>query len=174
MAILDQKERIIDLVLTDKGRELLSQDELDFTYYSFSDDGINYSGSLTVISDITAVPSGTTLDNYLHRNIAFECSQMKNKSKEEPNDLNYFLFTISSNSKTLPEIKTNLSENITLYRTYQVENIEEVSFEGEIRDKEVEIIFIGDDPVLTEEIIEARFLNEQMSNAHFLEKKSIK
>jgi hypothetical protein len=46
MGFLDKKERILDIVLTDRGRELMSKNQLKVAYYAFSDDGVNYSGSL--------------------------------------------------------------------------------------------------------------------------------
>jgi len=49
MGFLDKKERILDIVLTDRGRELLSKNEMHVSYYAFSDDGINYSGSLAAL-----------------------------------------------------------------------------------------------------------------------------
>jgi hypothetical protein len=48
MGLLNFKEDVIDLVLTDRGKELLSQGQLDFTYYAMSDEGVNYSGSLSM------------------------------------------------------------------------------------------------------------------------------
>ena len=43
MALLDYKTQILDVTLTDKGRELLSKGLLNYTYYAFSDEGIDYS-----------------------------------------------------------------------------------------------------------------------------------
>ena len=48
MGLLNFKEDIIDLKLTDKGRELLSEGQLDFTYFAFSDEGVDYSGSFSL------------------------------------------------------------------------------------------------------------------------------
>lgn len=51
--ILDKKDRVIDLVLTQEGRRLLSLGQLDFVYFSLFDDEVDYdpwingSGSLT-------------------------------------------------------------------------------------------------------------------------------
>lgn len=51
MAFLDRKSRVVDITLTGRGRELFALGELDFAYYAFFDDGIDYdpwaSGSLT-------------------------------------------------------------------------------------------------------------------------------
>ncbi len=51
MGFLDRKSRVVDVVLTGRGRELFALGELDFAYYALFDDGIDYdpwsSGSLT-------------------------------------------------------------------------------------------------------------------------------
>lgn len=51
MAFLDRKSRVVDVVLTERGRRLFANGELDFAYVSFFDDGIDYdpysSGTLT-------------------------------------------------------------------------------------------------------------------------------
>jgi len=51
VGFLDRKSRVIDVVLTGRGRELFALGELDFAYYALFDDGIDYdpwsSGSLT-------------------------------------------------------------------------------------------------------------------------------
>jgi hypothetical protein len=51
VGFLDRQSRVLDVVLTGRGRELLAAGELDFAYYSFFDDGLDYdpwsTGSLT-------------------------------------------------------------------------------------------------------------------------------
>jgi hypothetical protein len=51
VGLLDKQSRVIDFVLTERGRRLYAAGELDFTYYAFFDDGIDYdpysSGSLS-------------------------------------------------------------------------------------------------------------------------------
>lgn len=42
MGFLDRKNRVVDIVLTGRGRELFSVGELDFAYYAFFDDGLDY------------------------------------------------------------------------------------------------------------------------------------
>lgn len=50
MGLLDKKERILDVVLTDKGREQMARNNLNFRYYAFSDEGVDYSGSLSALN----------------------------------------------------------------------------------------------------------------------------
>ena len=69
MGLLDQKERVLDFRLTDKGRERLSKNQLNFSYYAFSDDGIDYSGSISS----SVLISGSNLNDFVHINtFAFE------------------------------------------------------------------------------------------------------
>lgn len=42
MGFLDRKNRVLDVVLTERGRRLFANGELDFAYVSFFDDGIDY------------------------------------------------------------------------------------------------------------------------------------
>lgn len=51
MGFLDRKSRVVDIVLTGRGRELFAIGKLDFAHYAFFDDGVDYdpysTGSLT-------------------------------------------------------------------------------------------------------------------------------
>lgn len=94
MALLDPKETILDIQLTHRGRQLLAKNQLNFIYYAFSDEGINYSGSLAAASW-----SGS-IDNYVFRNMSFEEGQRKDI------DLSSYLYTVPSKSKKIPEFIT--------------------------------------------------------------------
>jgi hypothetical protein len=125
MGFLDKKERVFDIVLTDKGRELLSKNQLNFTYYAFSDEGVDYSGSLThansVKSPTSASYSETDVDNYIHKNLSFEAYDRKNNVK----NLSSFLYTIPERTKVLPEFKTNVNvtASISLERRFYIDTV---------------------------------------------------
>ena len=114
MAILDQKERIIDFQLTDYGRELLAKNQLNFTYYAFSDEGIDYSGSMEA-----ANLSSGTFENYVHRDLSFEADQRQDR------DVKSFLYTVSVGNGVLPEFKTSSDANvdISLERKYEIQTL---------------------------------------------------
>lgn len=120
MGLLDKKERIFDVQLTDKGRDLLSKNLLNFSYYCFSDDGINYSGSLNERS--TAVTnSGAFFDDFVHTNtFCFEPSRIYNKT------INYFLFTVPSQNEVIPQFVSNITSSFTLSRNYSIEALENI------------------------------------------------
>ncbi len=110
MAFLDQKERILDIVLTDRGRELMSKNLLDFTYFAFSDEGVDYSGSL-----VSANAASSSLDDYVHRNLSFEATQKTNgKGLPTNKDLSTFLFTIPSRKTVLPKLVVSRDEDVTI------------------------------------------------------------
>src|SRR3990167_10142436 len=109
--LLDKKERIFDIVLTDKGRDLLSKNQLNFTWYTFSDDAIDYSGS---IKDVLAT-SGT-LDDYMQKLFINEVDQ---KGTRNNKDLNGFLFTAPVGTRVLPEFRISLTGSIDLKRKFK-------------------------------------------------------
>lgn len=111
MGFLDQKERVLDVVLTDLGRDLLSRNQLNFKYYAFSDEGIDYSGSLS-----SSTMLSSTLDNYIHKQMAFEADQRIDQ------DLRSFLYTIPPDRQVLPEFKisANLTSSVELERQYTI------------------------------------------------------
>jgi hypothetical protein len=115
MALLNQKERVLDIVLTDKGRELMARNQLNFSYFTFSDEGIDYSGSLNYIN------ISSSIDDIVHRNMSFEADQRTNSLESlANNDLQNFLYTIPAGSKVLPTIVTNVDNNtiVSLARQY--------------------------------------------------------
>ena len=122
MAFLTQKERIFDFVLTDKGRELLSKNQLNFVYFAFSDEGIDYSGSLSASAVISS-----SFDDYVHRDFSFEADQRTNEKKLlQNNDLKSFLYTIPSSNAVLPEMVTskNDTSSVILNRQYVIDRLD--------------------------------------------------
>lgn len=117
MGLIDKKEKIIDFQLTDKGRELLSKNQLNFSYYAFSDDSVDYSGSLSS----SAMISGSNLDDYIHTNtFAFEPLRQNNKA------INNFLFTMPIQNDVVTQFNQNVTGSITLKRNYETETIENI------------------------------------------------
>jgi hypothetical protein len=117
MGLLDQKTRILDVVLTDRGRELLSKNLLEFSFFAFSDEGVDYSGSLSA-----SLAQSASFDNYVHRSLAFEADQRTSDNTAVDRSLESFLFTIPSRDKVLPEFRTSIDDSgdVTLKRSYYV------------------------------------------------------
>lgn len=59
MAILDSKERILEIILTQYGRKKLSEGDLKVKYYSFFDDEVDYQVQSRVSGAVTLTPSSS-------------------------------------------------------------------------------------------------------------------
>jgi hypothetical protein len=110
MGFLDKKTRIIDMCLTEKGRELLARNELRIAHYAFSDDLIDYSGSLS-----QSLAQSGSMDEVVYKNyVPVEASSMGGKGLTR--DLQSFLFTCAEQRDLLPPFSTNVSGTINLNR----------------------------------------------------------
>lgn len=109
MSFLDQKEVIYDVVLTNRGRELLSKNQLNFVFYAFSDEGVNYAAHLS-----SSVVLSQSVDNIVRKNLFFEADQRKDR------DLSSFLYTIPADKRTLPSVTLSVatSSSLSLERKY--------------------------------------------------------
>lgn len=109
MGFLNFKETIFDITLTDKGRALLSKNQLNFKYYAFSDASINYSGSITQASG-----NINNFENIIFRNLSLETNQMINS---EMTDFLYYAPTLKKKNLIL-EITPDTSLGFTGNRIY--------------------------------------------------------
>lgn len=117
MGLLDARTRILDVVLTNSGRYDLSRNQLNFSYYAFSDDGIDYSGSLSSSSMV----SGSTLDDFVHINtFAFEPLRVEDKS------INNYLFTMPLESDVVTQFNPSITGSFSLNRKFAVETLENI------------------------------------------------
>jgi hypothetical protein len=122
MGILDPKTRILDVVLTARGKEQLAKNQLNFKYYAFSDEGIDYSGSLDTVG------TGSAFDDHIHRAFSLEADQRvsdidgKEYARKDL-DLQTFLYTIPAGTRILPEFRSNYEneDTINLVREYVIE-----------------------------------------------------
>jgi hypothetical protein len=134
MAFLDPKERIMDVVLTEYGRQLLAENSLDFVYYAFSDEGIDYSGSIAT-KNFTG-----SIDDVVFRNFSFEEQQ---RAKITNSDLKYFLYTIPAKSSKIPEFiaTPTTGSTITLDRNYYTQNFSLINSKVTFTSKPLDIVF---------------------------------
>ena len=152
MGFLDQKERILDVVLTAEGRSLLSKNQLNFKYYAFSDEGMDYSGSLS-----SSVLASSSFENYVHRDLSFEADQRKDR------DLNSFLYTISQGEKILPEFKINVdaTSSIILKRQFFIDSIILQNKDLSSIDTPVDVVIRASAPQKTNKDRTEDFVSEQ-------------
>ena len=108
MGFLDKNNRVIDMVLTDYGRELYSKGELEFTYYAFSDDGVDYDPFIADSGSLTSVKLQEEKDDQIAATLVREASFGLHKgenfvAKDETNIQN-LLFTVPQGQKIVPEM----------------------------------------------------------------------
>lgn len=99
MGFLDRKSRVLDIVLTGRGRELFATGELNFSYYAFFDDGIDYdpwsSGSLTA----------EEVDDLIHSSPMLEPHSIQDRrSTIIPLEPTSFLFNAATDYTSVPKM----------------------------------------------------------------------
>jgi len=110
---LDNKTRVVDMVLTDYGRELYSQGKLNLEYYAFSDDEVDYdppmrqddqyfSGSISA----TELSSSKVqqIEATLVREAVTGLPDASNSSADDKTNIQDLLFTMPQGQKILPEL----------------------------------------------------------------------
>jgi hypothetical protein len=117
MAFFEPKETILDVKLTDLGRNLLAKNQLQFNYYAFSDDGIDYSGSLA-LTNFTG-----SIDNIVFKNLSTETPQYANK------ELNSYLYTVNTFDNKIPQLVVSISTGslLQLKRRYKTWSGQEIT-----------------------------------------------
>lgn len=93
--------------MTDKGRELLSQNLLDFEFFAFTDEGIDYGAALTA-----SLQTSGSVDEYIRRTPLLEAGQMKDFKEQK--DFATFLYSVPTGRKTLPEFTTNFDDRVDI------------------------------------------------------------
>lgn len=105
---LDKKTRVIDMVLTDYGKEMLSKGKLNFSYYAFSDDEVDYdpwiqnSGSLSQ-TELTA-SKVEQVENTLVREAVFGREFGSSPSSIDETNIKNLLFGMPQGQKVLPRM----------------------------------------------------------------------
>lgn len=161
MGILDKKQRIFDVILTDKGRNLLSKNQLNFSYFAFSDDGIDYSGSLAD-RQTAIINSGSSFDDYLNQNfLPFEAGSRNDKT------LNNFLFTMPIQSSVVTKFDSSVTGSFTLKRKYEIDTIENVFNGAQELEKFISQENVLDYVVVVEEVFDPEERNKKFITSQF-------
>lgn len=119
---LDSKKQIIDMVLTNHGKLLLSQGELRFVYWAASDDGLSYnpvisqSGSMTV--DQLAIAVDTKIQEPLQREVTTGYRNF-NRLRQDRTSINNLLSTVPPGQDIVPEMVTGSidSRSVSMLQT---------------------------------------------------------
>jgi len=97
MGYADRKTRVIDIILTNKGRHRFSLGELGITYYAFSDDNVDY----RTVYDGSPPMSGSVAISEVKRSTL--CTEPSIRSGE----LEIQSFIFDSESDTKPRLKSS-------------------------------------------------------------------
>ena len=108
MGILDKSTRVLDIVLTDYGREQHSKGELEFSYYAFSDDGVDYDPYIANSGSITDVQlleeQIKQVEATLVREAVFGHQGGKNLDHRDKTNIKNLLFTVPQGQLIVPEM----------------------------------------------------------------------
>lgn len=131
MGFLDRKSRVIDFRLTEHGRKKISTGHLDITYFSLSDDGIDYVNMSDGSGGLDIPPM-------------MEAAQIpKRSSSEYSSEFQNIIYTASPSFGELPRILLSSgSEQIEL-ECSQEQNRDEF-FRTSLKSDSVDISLIGD------------------------------
>lgn len=143
MAFIDKKNRIIDISLTDYGRDCMSKNRLRFAYYAFSDDLIDYSGSLS-----ESLRRSASLDDTVWKNhVGVEAHPMRRTI-----ELDSFLYTAADNRDVLPSLVANVTGSIALKRSYEDKSLADYVSQDLNKQEGYDVMIIADvDPVKLED-----------------------
>lgn len=94
----------------------MSQNLLDFEFFAFSDEGVDYGAALTA-----SLAQSGSVDEYIRRTPLFEAGQFKDFYQSK--DFQTFLYSVPAGRQTLPEFTTNFDErpDITVKRIYFID-----------------------------------------------------
>lgn len=115
MGFLDRKSRVVDVVLTARGRRLFASGELDFAYYAFFDDGIDYDPWSTGTLD------DATRDELIHSTPMFEAPVVPDRrTRLLPLEPQNQVFTASPGYSGVPRVLQPLTGSQVDLRCDQV------------------------------------------------------
>ena len=156
MGFLDAKERIFDVVLTDKGKELLSQNLLNVEFYAFSDEGLDYGAALTA-----SLNTSGSVDEHMRRTPMMEATQFKDFNGEK--DFSTFLYSVPAGRQTLPIFTTNFDDrpDITSKRLYYIDLLVLTATKNSTIEDPISVVMRGTVPKDDAKSKEAAYATEQ-------------
>lgn len=107
MGFLDKKSRVIDMVLTDYGRDLLSQGKLEFSFYTLHDDGVDYNPFIFESGSLSAEEQTSRKNDQIESSLVLEAlpgyQKSSGKNGKDTINFNSFLFTVPQGNREFPE-----------------------------------------------------------------------
>ncbi len=105
MAFLNKINRIIDMKLTDLGRDLLAKNKLNFVYYAFSDDTIDYSQQIHNSASLSSSQISSTIEELIGQTYGMEVVNGhfigKNMFNEDTTNIKNLLYTNKTDASVL-------------------------------------------------------------------------
>lgn len=105
---LDKNTRVIDMVLTDYGKELYSKGDLEFSFYAFSDDEVDYDPWISGSGSLTATQLTSSkieqIEATLVREAVFGLPKNLCPAAKDQTNIKDLLFTIPQGQKILPRM----------------------------------------------------------------------
>ena len=111
MGFLDNKSRVIDMVLTDYGKELYSKGELRFEYYAFSDDEIDYDPWISNSASLSQTElTASKIEQILNTPIMearFGRRLDSSPTSRDESNIQDLMFTMPQGQSVLPRMKVS-------------------------------------------------------------------
>lgn len=149
-SFLDKKSQVIDMVLTNYGKEQLAKGQLEFVYYAFSDDAADYNVWLSNSGSLSDVEVTASKEFQLEHTLTTEAlygmrPDVKSNNLDNTNITN-LLFTIPQGQTTLPRV-TITPPNLT----------------GSLEATQIKLQSVTKNDVLSEEIGEVGYKTDNSS-----------
>lgn len=118
---LDKRDRIVDMTLTDYGRQLISVGQLDFVYWAAFDDGVDYSPVLMESSSLDSITLSSSLVSAIEESLVIEAIPGRTNvvNGNESAGLTSILFDVPQGKVTIPRAMLPMKGAIDVIQTSQ-------------------------------------------------------
>ena len=107
---LDKETRIIDMVLTGHGKQLLSQGELEFVYWAPFDDEVDYDPFLSNSGSLSQLELTGAINEHIEATLVREANTgyaISNTSLDDATNVKRPLFTMAQGQNIVPKMKVD-------------------------------------------------------------------
>lgn len=126
---LDKNDRIIDMVLTNEGKRLLSNGELRFCYFALFDDEVDYRPFVANSSSLTTDQLSSSIEDQIENTLVREAStgyRAYNLSGSDFVNVHRPLFTIPQGQTVLSRMSASLPSSDTYHIQTKQRKIQEI------------------------------------------------
>ncbi len=105
---LDKRERVIDMILTDHGRDLLSRGKLEFAYYSFFDDEVDYQPCISTSGSMSSAELSASVLQQIEATLVREATtgyRSGDMRMRDTTNVHDMLFTVPQGQTIVPEME---------------------------------------------------------------------